>query len=310
MNRLIQATAVCLVGLAFTIAAPCARAEEAPKRAEARTVGNEFDSGKLPSDHVWKIQNPADNPQPGTSSDLVRVKELPRRGKDKIAARTEDAPKRAEETDGSITVRPLAFKPSEGDFYIRFGGQSKVTAIEDVVAVEKLLGRDSAKQLIDRVDFTKEKVVLVSWTTSGPPEGSLKHEVKGVRKERRLVFYVQGPADAQIRGARARIAADFFAVPKVLAVAFDAAERLYGNDAGSETLAGTKWRLTAWSVSSLDPSGYTITADFSESDISGRSAVNTYGGPYTITGGGAFSVGELHGTRMGGSEDAMRAESQ
>ena len=142
-----------------------------------------------------------------------------------ISARAEEAPKRAQAADGSITVRPLAFKPSEDGFYIQFGGQSKVTAMEDGAAVEKLLGKDSAKQFLDRVDFTNEKVVLVSWATSGPPEGSLKHEVKGEGKERRLVFYVQGPAGAQIRGMRERIAADFFAVPKDLAVAFDAAER-------------------------------------------------------------------------------------
>ncbi len=163
MNRLIRATAVCLVGLAFTIAASCARAEEAPKRAEA--------------------------------------------------------------ADGSITVRPLAFKPSEDGFYIRFGGQAKVTTMESAAAVEELLGKATAKQILDVVDFTKEKVVLVSWSTSGPPEGSLKHEVEGEGKERRLVFYVQGPAGSQIRGMRERIAADFFAVPKDLVVAFDAAER-------------------------------------------------------------------------------------
>ena len=82
-----------------------------------------------------------------------------------------------------------------------------------------------------------------------------------------------------------------------------------GNGAGSETLAGSKWRLAAWSVNSLDPSGYTITADFGEADFSGRSAVNTYGGSYTISGGGGFSAGELQATLMGGSEEAMRAES-
>ena len=84
---------------------------------------------------------------------------------------------------------------------------------------------------------------------------------------------------------------------------------LTADGVGTETLKGTKWLLTAWSVSSLDPSGYSITADFGDSDISGHSAVNTYGGPYTITGGEGFKVGELHATKMGGSEDAMRAES-
>jgi heat shock protein HslJ len=77
---------------------------------------------------------------------------------------------------------------------------------------------------------------------------------------------------------------------------------------GTETLKGTKWLLTAASVSSLDLSAYSITADFDELDISGRSAVNTYGGPYTITGGGGFKVGDLSSTLMGGSEEAMRAE--
>jgi len=46
---------------------------------------------------------------------------------------------------------------------------------------------------------------------------------------------------------------------------------------------------------------YPITADFDETDISGRSAVNTYGGSFAITGGGGFKVGELSSTLMGGS---------
>jgi len=64
-------------------------------------------------------------------------------------------------------------------------------------------------------------------------------------------------------------------------------------------------------VSRSDPdhdARFTITADFSESSISGTSAVNTYGGPYTATGDGTFSVGELHSTMMGGSDEALRAE--
>jgi len=81
-----------------------------------------------------------------------------------------------------------------------------------------------------------------------------------------------------------------------------------GNDTGGGALAGTKWRLAAWSASSLDPTAFTITADFDESRISGTSAVNTYGGPYTATDEGSFSVGELAATEMAGSEPAMRAE--
>jgi len=81
-----------------------------------------------------------------------------------------------------------------------------------------------------------------------------------------------------------------------------------GNGAGDGQLAGTKWRLSAWSVSSLDPARFTITADFSESQISGTSAVNSYGGPYTATADGHFSVGDIPATEMAGSEEAMRAE--
>lgn len=78
---------------------------------------------------------------------------------------------------------------------------------------------------------------------------------------------------------------------------------------GNETLSGTRWRLTAWSVSSLEAANYSITADFGASDISGFAAVNNYGGPCLITRGGGISIGQLQSTLMAGADDAMRAES-
>jgi heat shock protein HslJ len=77
---------------------------------------------------------------------------------------------------------------------------------------------------------------------------------------------------------------------------------------GSAALDGTSWRLTGWSVSSLDPNTFTITADFAGGKISGKSAVNSYGGPYTAGPGSAFSVGEITSTLMAGPEPEMRAE--
>jgi heat shock protein HslJ len=74
-------------------------------------------------------------------------------------------------------------------------------------------------------------------------------------------------------------------------------------------LEGTQWRLTGWSVSSLDPADFTITARFADGEISGNSGVNSYGGPYTIGPGAAFSTGQLAGTLMASEEPAMRAES-
>jgi heat shock protein HslJ len=74
-------------------------------------------------------------------------------------------------------------------------------------------------------------------------------------------------------------------------------------------LNGTHWRLAGWSVSSLDPAQFTITADFADGHIGGTSAVNSYGGPYAAGSDGSFSVGELAQTQMAGPEPAMRAES-
>ena len=82
-----------------------------------------------------------------------------------------------------------------------------------------------------------------------------------------------------------------------------------GSGSDTPSLDGTAWRLTEWALSSLDPSDFTITAAFANGKISGKSGVNTYGGPYTEGPGDAFSVGDLASTEMAGPEPNMRAES-
>ena len=83
-----------------------------------------------------------------------------------------------------------------------------------------------------------------------------------------------------------------------------------GDDSSTSAaaLAGTSWRLTGWSVSSQDPNDFTITAEFKDGRIGGRSAVNQYGGPYTAGDDGSFSVGDLVSTMMAGPEPDMKAE--
>ena len=76
----------------------------------------------------------------------------------------------------------------------------------------------------------------------------------------------------------------------------------------AHVLDGTAWRLTGWTMGSLDPSDFTITAKFADGKISGNSAVNAYGGPCTAGPGEAFSVGKLAVTAMGGIGPDMRAE--
>jgi hypothetical protein len=132
---------------------------------------------------------------------------------------------RTDGADASIAVRALTFKPTERPFNRFGGGTQPVTIMKDATAMEKLLGKDAAKELSARVDFTKEWVVRVIWSTGGPPDGRLEHEVQGNGQDRRLVFYVQGPAGGQQRGARETCSADFFVIPKDVAVTFDAIER-------------------------------------------------------------------------------------
>jgi heat shock protein HslJ len=79
--------------------------------------------------------------------------------------------------------------------------------------------------------------------------------------------------------------------------------------ARTSSLDGTSWRLESWSVSSLDPQNFTITAIFDDGRVGGTSAVNSYGADYRTGSGNAFSVGEVVQTLMAGPEDAMRAES-
>ena len=81
-----------------------------------------------------------------------------------------------------------------------------------------------------------------------------------------------------------------------------------GSGTTKPALGGTVWRLSEWTLSSLDPSDFTITARFADGGISGKSAVNTYGGSYTAGPGAAFAVGDLASTNMAGAEPDMRAE--
>lgn len=75
------------------------------------------------------------------------------------------------------------------------------------------------------------------------------------------------------------------------------------------SLKNTSWRLDGWSAPSLDPADFDITAAFADGQISGRSAVNIYGGSYSASADGSFSVGMVAMTEMAGEPDAMQAES-
>ena len=112
------------------------------------------------------------------------------------------------------------------------------------------------------------------------------------------------------RSARSFLALAFLAVVVLVPLACG------GAGAGAHALDGTSWRLTGWTLSSLAPDKFTITAAFADGKISGTSAVNSYGGTYSAGSSGssaagssgAFSVGQLASTEMAGPAPAMRAE--
>ena len=81
-----------------------------------------------------------------------------------------------------------------------------------------------------------------------------------------------------------------------------------GSGGGTPELDGTSWRLTGWSVSSQDPNDFTITAAFKDGSVSGKAAVNTYNGAYTVGPEDAFTAGPLASTKMAGPEADMQAE--
>ncbi|HZZ80925.1 MAG TPA: hypothetical protein VFE62_20655 [Gemmataceae bacterium] len=122
--------------------------------------------------------------------------------------------------DAKPAVRALKFSAKDPSLVFKIGAKGKVTVLEDAAAVEKLVGKESAKQLVDAVDFTKDKIAFVSWSTGGPPDGKLTYR----GKENMITFYVQAP-QAKARGERLRIGADFFAVPRNFKVAFDPKEQ-------------------------------------------------------------------------------------
>ena len=105
---------------------------------------------------------------------------------------------------------------------------------------------------------------------------------------------------------RPRLCAMFVAL--ILLVAVLGMAGCWSSGSDTHVLDGTAWRLTGWTLSSLHPNGFTITAKFADGTSFSTSAVTTYSGPYTAGPGDAFLVGDLASTRMAGPEPDMRAE--
>jgi heat shock protein HslJ len=78
--------------------------------------------------------------------------------------------------------------------------------------------------------------------------------------------------------------------------------------AGGDPLAGTSWMLTGGLSKDVSASGITI--EFADTDVSGKSGVNTYFGGYTSATDGTLQFDPLASTMMAGDEAAMALETE
>lgn len=83
---------------------------------------------------------------------------------------------------------------------------------------------------------------------------------------------------------------------------------LAGCAPAGDPLKGTSWKVSGWTVSSIDPASVTITAAFADGKVTGNGGVNSYGADYTLGANGAITIGEIVHTEMAGPDPQMRAE--
>ena len=106
-------------------------------------------------------------------------------------------------------------------FIIEHGGLGKVTTWQSASAFRKAIGDfDWVKTILKDIDFKTEQIVLVSWTTSGPPNGELRYRSSTKRGQLVVDFYVDPPRGVRVRGERARVGAYIFAIPRDAMVRF------------------------------------------------------------------------------------------
>ena len=119
-------------------------------------------------------------------------------------------------------VREVKVSWPQGSEFPRRGGH-EATVLASADGARRVLGKDLGDEVTKQVDFAREDVVLVSWRTSGPPFGVLRHEVKP--KEKAVEFYVKAPPPGRPRGEALSTGLDVFAVPRGYKVSLARDER-------------------------------------------------------------------------------------
>jgi hypothetical protein len=102
---------------------------------------------------------------------------------------------------------------------LQWPAKPAVRMASDEKELTRLFGKAAAKQIAGQIDFAKEKLVHVVWGSSGPPFGTLQHEIKEGKEGKAITFFVKEP-NVAVRGQAYRFGNDFFAVPKKSQVSF------------------------------------------------------------------------------------------
>jgi heat shock protein HslJ len=82
-----------------------------------------------------------------------------------------------------------------------------------------------------------------------------------------------------------------------------------GSDPEQPALDGSSWTLSSWAEPATIPGSVTITAEFADGRVAGRSGVNRYTAGVTSGTDGSFAVEAPISTKMAGPQEAMAAES-
>lgn len=132
------------------------------------------------------------------------------------AVKEAPAPNRRAPAEAELPkVRKLTLKP---DPKAPVGkGVFEVIVLESEKAVAEATTDAIAKQIADQVDFTKEKVVRVNYSSAGPPFDTVEFELKKDGDKHRVRFF-QKVLPVPRRGEALKFGQEFYAVPKTVAV--------------------------------------------------------------------------------------------
>jgi hypothetical protein len=107
----------------------------------------------------------------------------------------------------AVSACPDILAPVVRELNLATKGELGMMMVSSETEARAAFGDDIARKLSKMVDFTREKVVRISFETPGPPDDHLRHNVDG----KNVKFTIVSPGG--LRGMRLGIVVHLFAVP-------------------------------------------------------------------------------------------------